>query len=106
MWCQGGTNSSERAINTLPNQTTKQPSNRSRELSSLKQDPESLERENDSAINHMSDRVAMLKKVGLGTLHSRNFASVKTHRVQFVLLMAGQYGPRNQSDTPREWRQR
>lgn len=45
----------------------KRPSNdrthRIRELSSLKQDPESLERDNDAAINHMSDRVAMLKKI-------------------------------------------
>ena len=32
-------------------------------MSSFKQDPESLERDNDSAINHMSDRVAMLKKI-------------------------------------------
>ena len=32
----------------------------------MKQDPESLERENDAAIDHMGDRVAMLRKITSG----------------------------------------
>jgi hypothetical protein len=32
----------------------------------MSQDPESLERENDAAIGHMGDRVAMLKKITAG----------------------------------------
>ena len=32
----------------------------------MKQDPESLERENDNDIDHMGDRVAMLRKITSG----------------------------------------
>jgi len=32
----------------------------------MKQDPESLERDNDIAIDHMGDRVAMLRKITSG----------------------------------------